>query len=114
MRAALDQRAGFPRGRDHSRRGWREPHFTASPWVHRLKAEQHTLGPESQRNLLDEHARIRRQNELIRVDPVQKQLEEEAEILQSIRAAKELKSVAENALGIEYTKPAETSWEAPR
>lgn len=80
----------------------------------RLKAEQHTLGPESQRNLLDEHARIRRQNELIRVDPVQKQLEEEAEILQSIRAAKELKSVAENALGIEYTKTAETSWEAPR
>lgn len=82
-------------------------------WVGRYQAKV-TEGPESARNLLEEHTRIRRELAKQKVDVVEEQLKEEEEILRSIRAAKALQSVNELAKGIKYTESIKTGWRAPR
>eukprot|EP00039_Didymoeca_costata_P010653 m.144259 g.144259 ORF g.144259 m.144259 type:complete len:618 (-) comp14913_c0_seq2:1197-3050(-) len=80
----------------------------------RKREAVHKEGPESNKNLLEEHAKLRRQQELNPRNRIEEQLKEEEEIMRSIRAAKALASVEELAKGIKYDTSLTTGWRPPR
>ena len=80
----------------------------------RAKALKHQAGPESNRSLLDEHAKLVREQEMNPMTEEEKQLQEEAEILKATETANKLASAQEHALGIKFDKSHPTSWRPPK
>jgi ATP-dependent RNA helicase DDX41 len=65
-------------------------------------------------SLLDQHNELKKRAETIKESELEKQLKEEAKILQSITENKALMGVKELAHGIQYEEPIKTGWQAPR
>jgi ATP-dependent RNA helicase DDX41 len=80
----------------------------------RVKAEKHREGPSSNRDLRAEASRIRVEELAKPVDIIAEKLKEEEEIMQAIRAAKDLKTAEELAFGVAYTETMPTSWRPPK
>ncbi|XP_071793452.1 probable ATP-dependent RNA helicase DDX41 [Asterias amurensis] len=72
------------------------------------------LGVRANVSLLDQHAELKKKAESIKVNQLDKQLEEEQKILQSIQEQRALMTVKELAKGITYTQALKTGWLAPR
>lgn len=65
-------------------------------------------------SLLDQHNELKKRAETIKESELEKQLKEEAKILQSITENKALMGVKELAHGIQYEDPIRTGWTPPR
>ncbi|XP_022086635.1 probable ATP-dependent RNA helicase DDX41 [Acanthaster planci] len=72
------------------------------------------LGPRANVSLLDQHAELKKKAESSKVNQLDKQLEEEQKILQSIQEQRALMTVKELAKGITYTEALKTAWTVPR
>lgn len=80
----------------------------------KAKREDNSVGPRASESLIEAHDRLKREHGYHQETEEDKLLKREEEILRSIRAATELRSVEELARGIKYTEPLKTSWQAPR
>ncbi|XP_053208812.1 ATP-dependent RNA helicase abstrakt-like [Panonychus citri] len=65
-------------------------------------------------SLFDQHAELKKLAEQRKETALEKQLEEEKKILESIAEKKALMGVAELAKGIQYTEPIKTGWKLPK
>jgi ATP-dependent RNA helicase DDX41 len=77
-------------------------------------SEDEAVGPRSKVSLLDQHSELKKKAEAHKVSELDKQKEEEAKILHSIKEASALMSVSELAKGVVYTEPLVTGWCPPR
>ncbi|XP_006816434.1 putative ATP-dependent RNA helicase DDX41 [Saccoglossus kowalevskii] len=71
-------------------------------------------GPLANVSLLDQHSELKKKAEVSKETKLDKQLEEEEKILQSIQEQKALMTVKELAKGITYTEALVTGWKPPR
>ncbi len=72
------------------------------------------MGESSSENDSDQHTELKKIAESKKISAVEKQLKEEAKILESVAEKKALMGVAELAKGIQYEDPTKTSWKPPR
>jgi len=76
--------------------------------------EEPMVGPYSKVSLLDQHADLKQKAEDKKETLKEKQLKEEAKILESVAERTALMGVAELAKGIEYTEAIKTGWKPPK
>ncbi|XP_070540287.1 probable ATP-dependent RNA helicase DDX41 [Ptychodera flava] len=76
--------------------------------------EEEDVGPNANISLLDQHSELKKKAEVSKETKLDKQLEEEDKILQSIQQDKALVTVKELAQGITYTESIITGWRPPR
>lgn len=75
--------------------------------------EDEFVGPKSHLSLLDQHNELKTKNIRQQETQREKQLKEEAKILESLQETKALMSFNEVAKGIQYLEPIKTSWIVP-
>ncbi|XP_072177403.1 probable ATP-dependent RNA helicase DDX41 [Diadema setosum] len=80
----------------------------------RQEEEEPDIGPLATVSLLDQHSELKKKAESTKSTALDKQLEEEQKILNSIQEQKALMNVKELAEGITYTEALITGWRPPR
>lgn len=69
---------------------------------------------DTKTSLLDQHSELKKKAELLKESELERKLKEEEKILEMISEKKALMGVKELARGIQYDKPIETGWRAPK
>ena len=72
------------------------------------------VGPQAHVSLIDQHSRLKREEEARKETEREKILREEQRILESVKEKTALMGVGELAMGIQYTDPLKTGWKPPR
>ncbi|KAL3079368.1 hypothetical protein niasHT_037698 [Heterodera trifolii] len=80
----------------------------------RKKKEEEKKAEESKKSLLEKHNELLQQEQDDDREEIEKQMEEEDKILQSVTQTSALATVAEIAKGVKYTESIKTSWRPPR
>ncbi|KAL8624109.1 DEAD (Asp-Glu-Ala-Asp) box polypeptide 41 [Nucella lapillus] len=75
--------------------------------------EPEEVGPKALVSLLEQHTKLKKNEEARKETAKEKMLKEEQNILESVTENKALKGVGELAHGIEYTEPIRTGWRPP-